>query len=166
MPNFTHVCDEDCKACIEQVRRLTRQGLYQRQVEKALKNEDDIEHDLNFQKTAAMSVPGAKLEIPAFPPSTFESIARGKQVYAKLCSSCHGPEGKGDGPQVKDLKNEDGTPNFPRDLTKGLYKAGGEPADLYARIMLGIPGTPMPANSNQPQAEIFDLINYLRSLPK
>ena len=54
--------------------------------------------------------PGAKLEIPKIPPATFEAVARGKVVYATLCSKCHGPEGKGDGPQVKDLKNDDGTP--------------------------------------------------------
>ena len=61
--------------------------------------------------------------------------------------------------------HRDGTPNYPRDLTLGQYKAGGEPEQLYVRIMLGIPGTPMPASSNQPQAEIFALIHFLRTLP-
>ncbi len=166
MPSFAHISDEECKACIEQVRRFTRQGLYQRQVEKALKNEDDIE-PAKFSKLAAeMSVPGKKLEIPRIPPSTPESVARGKLLYAATCAKCHGPEGKGDGPQVKDLKNDDGTPNFPRDLTTGQYKGGGEPEQLYARIMLGIPGTPMPSSSNQPQADIFDLIHFVQSLVK
>jgi mono/diheme cytochrome c family protein len=201
MPNFVNVCDEECQACIEQIRRFTRQGLYQRQVEKALKNDDDIEPAKFSQMAAKMSVPEAKLEIPAIPPATFDSVQRGKLVYAKLCSSCHGPEGKGDGAQVVELRKllaeihdlqgqsndpeklkgklkllepyqkgewlqSNGTPNYPRDLTLGQYKAGGEPEQLYARIMLGIPGTPMPSSANQPQADIFDLIHFVQTLAK
>jgi len=166
MPSFDSLPREVKLAAIERVRHLARQGLVDRQVEKARKNDDDLEPEKFAGTAAAQSVVGPALAIPAIAPGTLEAAGRGKLVYVKLCASCHGPEGKGDGPQVKDLKNDDGTPNTPRDLTRGLYKAGGEPEQLYARIMLGIPGTPMPASNTQPQAEIFDLIAYLRSLPQ
>ncbi len=164
MPDFDALPAEAKAAAIEHVRTLTRQGLIARQIERAKKNDDDMEPE-KFARIAAMqSTVGPKLEIPKIPPATPAAVARGKIVYTKLCVSCHGPEGKGDGPQVKDLKNDDGTPNKPRDLTMGIFKGGGEPERLYARIMLGIPGTPMPASNTQPQAEILDLIAYVRSL--
>jgi mono/diheme cytochrome c family protein len=167
MPSFANLPTAEKEACLEQIRRFTRKGLYQRRVEKAKKDDDDIEPEKFAKWAAEQSIPGAKLPIPTFPQSTPEAVARGRAIYLKAgCVSCHGPEGKGDGPQVKELKNDDGTPNFPRDLTLGLFKGGSEPADLYTRIMLGIPGTPMPASNNQPQADIIDLIQYLRTLPK
>src|SRR5437763_1416765 len=59
-------------------------------------------------------------------PPTPEALALGRQVFVKNCATCHGAEGGGDGPQVKDLKNDDGSPTQPRDLTLGRYKCGGE----------------------------------------
>ena len=34
------------------------------------------------------------------------SIARGKVVFIKNCSACHGLEGKGDGPKASELSNQ------------------------------------------------------------
>ena len=89
-------------------------------------------------------------------------------MFLQNCANCHGPEGKGDGQQVKDLnfKNENGTPARPRDLTQGVYKGGGEPEDLYARIVLGIPGTPMPATTKLSPQDLDALIAYVRSLAR
>ena len=42
------------------------------------------------------------------PPTSAEAVDRGRVQYAANCASCHGPNGRGDGPQVKDLKNENG----------------------------------------------------------
>lgn len=167
MPSFEHLPDAECRAVVEHVRRLTRQGVFDRFAARALKNDDDVDYERFAQLAATECQPAAKLEIPAIPPGTPESVARGKVIYVKVCAPCHGTEGKGDGPQVKDLKNDDGTPNVPRDLTLGLYKGGGEPEQLYARIKLGIPGTPMPAaDEKQTPEEIIALVHFLQSLPK
>ena len=114
--------------------------------------------------------PVPPLELPAqFAPATADSLANGRKVYLQNCAQCHGPEGRGDGAQVKDpnFKNEDGSPARPRDLTQGVYKGGGEPEQLYARILLGIPGTPMPsAPSTLTPRDVEDLVAYVQSLKK
>lgn len=53
---------------------------------------------------------------------------------------------------------------MPRNLSRGVYKGGGEKHELYRRIMLGIPGTPMPASTTLTEPEVLDLINYVQSL--
>jgi len=66
----------------------------------------------------------------------------------------------------------------PRNLRQGIYRGGLRPIDLYWRIMNGIEGTPMPAlaaNVRKPEdppeakklnaEEIWDLVNYVQSLP-
>jgi mono/diheme cytochrome c family protein len=66
----------------------------------------------------------------------------------------------------------------PRNLRLGVYRGGLRPIDVYWRIMNGIEGTPMPAlatNVRKPEdppeakklnaEEIWDLVNYVRSLP-
>jgi mono/diheme cytochrome c family protein len=63
------------------------------------------------------------------------------------------------------MKDDLGRPIRPRNLTQGIYKGGHDIADIHARIVLGIPGTPMPASGSTLQpAEVEDLILYIRSL--
>lgn len=163
-----HLTDDQLRAVIGHVRELTRAGVYadiRRKIEKA--GDEDFDPARASQRAAVLSQPGEPLAVPTVPVSAApDRLANGKAAYLKNCAQCHGPEGKGDGPQVKDMKNEDGTPNRPRDFTAGVYKGGKEPAQLYARIRLGIPGTPMPATpvSSLPDADAADLISYVLSL--
>jgi mono/diheme cytochrome c family protein len=61
----------------------------------------------------------------------------------------------------------------PRDLRQGVYRFGRRPLDLYRRVSAGIAGTPMPGvGPAQPGSqgtltpeEIWDIVNYVRSLP-
>jgi mono/diheme cytochrome c family protein len=72
------------------------------------------------------------------PPADLERrAARGETVWrAAGCGACHGLEGAGDGPaHVADLP----------DLRSGPLRGGDAPADLFAAITRGRPGTPMPA---------------------
>ncbi|MEO8269759.1 MAG: cytochrome c [Aureliella sp.] len=62
---------------------------------------------------------------------------------------------------------------LPRNLQLGVYHGGSLPEDLATRIMLGIEGTPMPALPMLPenplgltQADVWDLVNFLLSLPE
>lgn len=100
------------------------------------------------------------------PPTTPETIARGKVVYEEqLCGSCHGPGGKGDGKSAKGMKDSDGFPIKVRDLTLGGFRGGSRPVDLYLRFTLGLDGTPMPAygdNVNEPDR--WALVDFIRSL--
>jgi cytochrome c oxidase cbb3-type subunit 2 len=104
----------------------------------------------------------------AEPPGGPESIARGKTIYEKLqCASCHGPEGRGDGPSAKTLKDEYGRPIVPRDLTTGVYRRGETAAALHMRFRSGIDGTPMPSYAAAlPEADGWDLTHYVQSLAR
>ena len=67
-----------------------------------------------------------------------------KQLYDTSCASCHGTDGRGDGPAADALVPR------PRDFTRGTYKfrtttSGSVPSDddMYRSIAQGLPGTSM-----------------------
>lgn len=121
-----------------------------------------------------------------------KSVATGKEIFQSeiaACIKCHGKEGHGDGPQVdyddwtKDWTQRIGIDPLdeaaqvplvargalpprkisPRDFREGLFRGGSEPEHIYRRIAVGIDGTPMPA-ATLPEADIWHLVNYVRSL--
>jgi cytochrome c oxidase cbb3-type subunit 2 len=101
------------------------------------------------------------------PASTRESVARGKDLYAKLgCANCHGVEGRGDGPSSKDLHDDKGQPLPARDYTKGLYLGGDTAAAIRTRFLTGMDGTPMPsfADTLPNEADAWDLAHFILSL--
>ncbi len=172
MPSFAQLRDDELDALVGHVRLLTRQGLYAQLTRKALKDFDDGGDDVDPVKLTAKADAqvhvGTSLPMPAaFKPTSPQSVAAGKVVFTTSCASCHGPEGRGDGPQTTDPKfvNDNGTKAVPRNLTAGVYKGGGEKANLYARLMIGIPGTPMPAGTTLTPEQLDNLLNYVLSIP-
>lgn len=119
------------------------------------------------------------------PPADEDSIARGRALYLSTttnCWTCHGVTGKGDGPQTtsyqKNLKdpaggeypepglyNDWGDKIKPRDLTQGIFRGGRRPIDLYRRVKVGIKGTPMPSFGALTDKQIWDIVNYVLSVP-
>jgi mono/diheme cytochrome c family protein len=169
MPPFDALTDDERRAVARHVRRLAHAGLYARLVEQARKDEEPDEEELRriSQKTAQQLTPGSPLAIPELPEPTAEVLARGNAVFQRNCATCHGPKGAGDGPQVKDMKNENNWPTRPRDLARGIFKCGGEPGRVYARIALGMPGTPMPGTlATIPPDQLLDLTTFVLSLSK
>jgi mono/diheme cytochrome c family protein len=164
MMAFPDLADDEVRVVVDHVRRLTRSGLYRTLLAKA-EQMGDVDQEQLRTVAEVRTRPNVPLDVPAqFPPATTESLTRGRQVYVTACLSCHGPQGRGDGPQVKELKNDDGTPTRPRDLTVGRFKCGGTPQQLYARVVLGMPGTPMPASNTLKPGESIDVVNYVLSL--
>lgn len=115
---------------------------------------------------------------------TTESRQRGRLLFMSnrtKCYTCHGPHGRGDGNAVDDFWPKPGTNEkyderglhdfwgnklSPRDLTKGQYRGGRRPLDLYRRVFAGIKGTPMPAfGTVLKDEEIWDLVNYVMNIP-
>jgi mono/diheme cytochrome c family protein len=164
MPAHEQLTDTECNALAAHVRRLAHAGLYAKLFAQAAKDEDPVPLEISAM-TAQRLAPGEPLPIPELRGPTPESVARGQQVFQKNCATCHGTEGKGDGPQVKDMKNDNGWPTRPRDLARGIFKGGRERERVYARIALGLPGTPMPgtAATLTPQ-QLADLTNFVLSL--
>jgi len=73
------------------------------------------------------------------PPPHEVSLALGARVYAQRCASCHGAQGRGDGPAAA------GVSPPPADLRDSAVLAASTPLDFYRRITHGVPGTAMPS---------------------
>ena len=92
--------------------------------------------------------------------------SRGKEIYEKRCSQCHGEDGDGFGPAAMFM--------LPRPRVfkeNAAYKfrrthSGNLPTDwdLFDIISKGLPGTSMPAFEKLPAQERWDLIAYVKSL--
>ncbi len=129
------------------------------------------------------------LIIPSLPriEDSPESRERGRKLFLSAktkCVTCHGATGRGNGTATDDfwpipetqppvnyaergLHDSWGNKLKPRDLTRGIYRGGRRPVDLYRRIYAGIKGTPMPASGGTAlkDDEIWDLVNYVLSIP-
>jgi mono/diheme cytochrome c family protein len=164
MPPFPQLSEAERRSLVAEIRWRTSYGLRQKLV-KSFESEGGADESELGALVNRLSAPGEPVAVPnPMPPTSAEAVARGRVLYAANCASCHGPEGRGDGPQVKDLKNENGHPTRPRDLTSGSYKGGGSPEQLYLRLSVGMPGTPMPASTTLKPTEICDLVHFVRSL--
>jgi len=85
---------------------------------------------------------------------------KGKATYERLCVTCHGAQGKGDGPASKMLMPP------PADLTSPKIKSQPD-SDLLQAIQNGRPPTTMPAFKGQlSEQQIHDVLAYVRSLSK
>jgi len=92
-------------------------------------------------------------------PRSAESIARGRQQFAKNCAVCHGAEGRGDGAAATAL------PQRPDDLSKIASPPIFPDGVVAYRIVNGV--NMMPAfKSTLSENEIWDLLNFIRSLKK
>jgi mono/diheme cytochrome c family protein len=97
--------------------------------------------------------------VPNAVPSTPKSIADGASVYNRSCASCHGKSGTGDGPAAKQL-----TPT-PANLVDDEWKHGTSDGEIFTVIRNGVPKTAMKGfASKMTEHEIWDVINYLRSI--
>lgn len=84
------------------------------------------------------------------------SLSRGHEIYVKECATCHGDQGRGDGPGVKDLEVK------PGDLADKAVTSQTDGA-LFWKITEG--RKPMPSFAeNYSEEDRWNLINYLRKL--
>jgi mono/diheme cytochrome c family protein len=106
------------------------------------------------------------VEVPPPPPSTPELVSKGQQAYVQLgCPACHGAEGRGDGPAARELKDVWGNKTPPPDFTRDPWRGGDGDRDLYLRLALGLPGTPMPAYGEAAEPEqLWALVAFVKSL--
>ena len=87
-----------------------------------------------------------------------ELLAYGKNLYAMQCQTCHGADGKGDGPAAAALDPK------PRDFTAGYWKQGGVPSQIFNTVSNGIPGSPMAPFSSLSVKDRWALVHYVHSL--
>lgn len=82
------------------------------------------------------------------------------------CRACHPNFGR----QSTYRFDSWGTMVRPTDLTRGIYRGGRRPLDLYWRIYSGINGSGMApfktlASTNPAEDKVWDLVNFLQVLP-
>jgi len=175
MPSF-RLLDEDFRwDLVEYVRYLGARGEFQQMMldaaweEEELPDSDEIAEIVNRR----WSPENLRTIFPGAPETERDaaSIERGRELFndstRATCFTCHGHEGRGDGPTAADYDDDWGYPIRPRDLTLGVFRAGSEGSDLYRTIAVGITGTPMGSfeGALEPE-EIWDLVHFVQSLPE
>ncbi len=108
---------------------------------------------------------GHPIEISAAIPSSPESVARGKVLFAgQGCAACHGDDGRGG------QRYDDGSGHavFTRDLTAPwAFRGGSRPQDVWLRLTTGIMPGPMPPYADVlPPAARWDLANFVASIAR
>jgi mono/diheme cytochrome c family protein len=98
-------------------------------------------------------------------PST-ASIRHGYELFSDpkgdaSCIGCHADYGR----QVNFRYDDWGTLVRPMNLTKGVYRGGRRPIDLYWRIKGGIGPSGMPKTGLQEDKDIWDVVNFVQALP-
>lgn len=104
--------------------------------------------------------------VPPIDPRTVltpnpELLARGRAIYAQTCATCHGPEGKGDGPGGKGLNPP------PRHFTeKAGWKNGPGVPQIYQTLDKGIPSTSMVSYNYLSRRDRMALVHVVQGFAK
>ena len=86
-------------------------------------------------------------------------LAKGKGIFIKNCQQCHGPEGKGDGPEADPQE-------LPADLSDEFRAPLNPEGVMFYRVLNGRPPT-MPAfKETLSKEEIWTVVEYAKSLRK
>jgi mono/diheme cytochrome c family protein len=208
MPSFDTLGDREIAALVEYVKYLSIRGEVELALVRLIVDLDDPPQDLDafcddeLLPVVGMWVAAGKQVLePSSQPTAntpqerAAAIVRGQRVYISenaKCVSCHGPEGRGDGPQnplyddwnksklgTNAAETQQRARLFrlpiqslrPRDFTAEKFRGGDRPADLYRRVHASVKGTPMPAHGPTPgnrgaltPEQIRDVLEYVRSL--
>ncbi len=103
----------------------------------------------------------AAVDLSIITNSSADIISKGKELFAKNCTACHGAEGKGDGAAAAALNPK------PRNFHElSGWTNGTKFMDIYKSIQEGVPGTGMSPYDFIPVGDRIAIIQYIRSLAK
>jgi high-affinity iron transporter len=91
-------------------------------------------------------------------PSQWPDLSRAHQLFQQNCTTCHGREGRGDGPAAMGLEPR------PADFHKEDRMRQLTPLQAFNAIRIGIPGTAMSPFSSLSDQDVWDLAFYVISL--
>jgi len=122
----------------------------------------DLKENLQVaQKMSAMvetEVDVSKISEPWVPNK--DMVAHGKKLFAQNCATCHGNEGKGDGPAGQALNPK------PRNLVEGPWKKGGGYTGWYTVLTEGLPPSAMVAWAFLKPVDRWALVQFIDSITK
>ena len=88
-----------------------------------------------------------------------KAIAAGKALYDKTCKKCHGPGGKGDGPDADPDAMED------MDLTAARRAARNPDGVVFYKIWNGRSKPKMPAQKDElTKEQVWQIVSYTQTL--
>lgn len=88
-----------------------------------------------------------------------KALATGKQLYEKTCKKCHGPGGKGDGPDADPDAQQD------MDLTVARRAARNPDGVVFYKIFNGRKKPKMPAQKDSlTKDQIWAIVTYVQTL--
>ncbi len=147
MPSWSHLAEETRWGLVHYVKTFSTRSL-----------EAGAPKEPNAQGEGGEGL----LTVPTEPEFTPEAEARARKLYIEGCAPCHGPTGRGDGRQKQ--VDSKGFTTRPRDLTAGVYKGDPAPEPVYRRIVLGLPGSPMPQSGYLHGDDAWALVQFVRSM--
>ncbi|MBI4442692.1 MAG: c-type cytochrome [Acidobacteria bacterium] len=147
MPSWSHLTEEMRWGLVYYIKSFTKRP---------------IEIGPDHQPAGPTDSPSGRVEVPSEPPYDAAAETRARELYAKNCANCHGPTGRGDGPEKQE--DSEGFPVKPRDLSAGIFKGSPEPQDVYKRIAAGLPGSPMPSHPHLYGNDAWHLVHFVRAM--
>ena len=97
------------------------------------------------------------VDLEKFKISTPELITKGDGLFQINCASCHGPQGKGDGPRAAELNPR------PRNYHTDKFRYGALASQIFNTITNGSPGTSMPSFALLPAQDRWALVHFVRT---
>jgi mono/diheme cytochrome c family protein len=93
-------------------------------------------------------------------PVSEKVLAQGEKIFASKCERCHGPGGKGDGPDADPDRK-------PEDLTNAARAARNPDGVMFYKIWNGRKNPRMPAfKTDLTKDEVWTVIHYVKTLRK
>ncbi len=155
--------NDELDLLVDVVVQMRRSGIRERYVAMLADDEEPIDERQVEKVVRARTTPGPVVVVPDIGSASEETLATGRELFTQqACHSCHGESG-GEG-NASPMFDDDGHLTMPRDLGWDSYKGGNQAAALYLRILLGMPGTAHPANSNLSDEELIALVHFCQSI--
>jgi mono/diheme cytochrome c family protein len=155
--------EQELDLLVDVALEMRREGVREQYIALLQADEEPVDEEDVSEVVQLRTTPAEVVAVPDMGPADRESLVLGEHLYVQqACQSCHGQTGTGD--QTMPLFDIAGRPDFPRDLVHDVFKGGNQPNSIYLRILLGMPGTPHPANVSMTTQQLIALTHYCHSL--